>query len=229
MSTTTTTAADTPDLTSYRNIHVALCRAPHRLAASVRLTTPEDRRRSTALARYWKGYAGEVLTHHTVEDDVFFPALVGRCAEAAGLLARTDDEHHRLDALMTSVGEGMTRLLHGSDLRSFSLIDDLDALGDLMDAHLSFEDEEILPLFERHFSADEYAELDRAAIAAVGLGAQAAFTVPFALAVVTDEERATMLAEAPLPLKVLYRATRGRHARLEERALGSDQSQAWGR
>ena len=77
-----------------------------------------------------------------------------------------------------------------------------------MDGHLEFEDAEILPLFERHFTAEEYEAMDQAAIKAIGVGAQAAFTVPFALAVASDAVRAEMLATAPGALKVLYRATR---------------------
>ena len=48
-----------------------------------------------------------------------------------------------------------------------------------MDAHLDFEDAEVLPRFERHFSAEEYTELDDQAAKALGLSKQAAFTVPF--------------------------------------------------
>ncbi len=215
-----TATTDTPDLTSYRNIHRALRRAPHRMAASVRLVAPEDRRRIAGLGRYWKGYAGEVLAHHTIEDDVFFPALVARVDGAAGLIARTDDEHHRLDALMTSVDEGFTRLVRGSDLRSISLVDDLDALAALMDAHLDLEDAEILPLFVRHFSAEEYDVMEDQAVKAIGLGAQAAFTIPFAVAATPEADRAELLAAAPAVLRLLHRATRARHARLEARAFG---------
>ena len=97
----------TPDLTTYRNIHRALRLAPHRLADAVRDLEPGDRRRVAALTRYWKGYAGEVLAHHTIEDDVFFPALVAKVDCAAALIARTDDEHHQLDAAMDAVGTAM--------------------------------------------------------------------------------------------------------------------------
>ena len=34
-----------------------------------------DRRRLGAFRTYFNGYAGEVLAHHTIEDDYFFPAL----------------------------------------------------------------------------------------------------------------------------------------------------------
>src|SRR5262245_8755527 len=90
----------TPDLTSYRAVHTALRRAPRQLEHAVRTLDPTDGRRVKALATYWKGYAGEVLAHHTIEDEHFFPALVARVPGTAALIERTDAEHHELDELM---------------------------------------------------------------------------------------------------------------------------------
>src|SRR4051812_35645993 len=74
--------SSTPDLTTYRAVHAALRGSAHAM-------TGADTR-TKAFAKYWKGYAGEVLAHHTVEDDYFFPALVARVPFAAGLIERTD-------------------------------------------------------------------------------------------------------------------------------------------
>ncbi len=47
-----------------------------------------------------------------------------------------------------------------------------------------------------------------------------AFALPWLMAHADPAEQAAMRAEAPLPLKLLWYASRGRYARLAGRALG---------
>jgi hypothetical protein len=70
-------------------------------------------------------------------------------------------------------------------------------------------------MFERHFAHDDFAELEAQAMKAVGLGLQAAFTVPFVVDSIPVAERAALLTVAPAPMRVLYRLTRSRFARLD--------------
>lgn len=207
-----------PDTSMYRTVHRALREAAQGLARAVADAGPARAARRGALARYWEGYAGEVLAHHTVEDDFFFPALVERVPGAAALIARTDADHAHLDVLMEDVTDEMAALARGEVAPRLPAL--LDELAGHMDAHLGFEDDQVLPLFERHFAADEYAALDREAVRSLGLGTQAAFSIPFILRAVPAERRALVVAEAPLPLRVLHRLTRARHERLVEAALG---------
>ena len=212
---------ETPDLTGYHIIHAALRRAPHRLAATSATLDPQDRPRVKALARYWHGYAGEVLVHHTVEDEIFFPALVERVATVGSMIERTDADHHHLDSLMATTTAAVRQVAEGGDGRA---IDEMtrcfEALAVHMDAHLDFEDAEVLPLLERHFTADEYDALDGRAKKSVKPGKQAAFTVPFIVDSVEGAERDAMFEGAPLPLVLLYKLTTKRHARLERAAFG---------
>ena len=71
-----------------------------------------------------------------------------------------------------------------------------------------------------HFTAAEYGELTKRATASIGLGKQAAFTVPYVGHWSTPAEREQLLGSAPLPFRILYRLTRRRHDRLTELALG---------
>lgn len=209
------------DLTSYRAVHAALRLAPHRLAGAARTLDPHDHRRVKALGRYWRGFAGEVLAHHTVEDDNMFPALVEKVPVAAEMIERTDAEHHRLDELMAACSDAVERATHGSARASSDLAGCFEALAAHMDDHLDFEDADILPLFERHFTAEEYSVLEDAAMKSLGIGAQAAFTVPFIAASVDPDTRDQIFGTAPGAFRVLYRLTRGRHARLDARVFGS--------
>jgi hemerythrin-like domain-containing protein len=199
-------------------VHTALRRGTHALAVAAAGLDPADDRRVRAFARYWKGFAGEVLAHHTIEDDICFPALVERVPPAAELIGRTDADHHRLDELMTAVGAGVADLAARRPAPTVAA--DLAELDDLMERHLDFEDADILPLFERHFSAEEYEELDARAAKALGITKQAAFTVPFVAAMIDAEDFERVFGDAPFAFRVLHVLTRGRYARLADRALG---------
>jgi hemerythrin-like domain-containing protein len=209
-----------PDTDDYRVIHHCLRITPHRLALAVADVAPGDRTRASAIARYWAGYAGEVLAHHTVEDEVFFPRLVERVPVVADHLAQVEGDHHRLDVLMDACGEALERF---AATASPSDADDAGAvlreLARHMDSHLDFEDEDLVPLFGRHFTAQEYEALTEAAMKGLSFK-QALFSVPWVMHWAPPADRAKMLAGAPLALRVVFRLTRGRHARLTALALG---------
>jgi hemerythrin-like domain-containing protein len=217
---TTAPAPTAPDMDDYRVIHHCIRIAPHRMAAALADIEPGDLVRARAMARYWVGYAGEVLAHHTVEDEIFFPRLAERVPVVAEHLARVGADHHRLDELMEEAGAALERFAASASLAA---ADDAAAvlreLARHMDRHLDFEDEDLVPLFTRHFTAAEYDELTEAAMKGLALG-QALFSVPFIMHWATPEDQAKLLADAPLPLRVVYRLTRRRHARLTALALG---------
>lgn len=207
-----------PDLTSYRAVHRALRTAARQLSTTVECISTGDVRRVRALQRYWAGYAAEVLTHHTIEDDVFFPALAERSSTMAALMARLDADHHHLDELMATVGDAMDHFTEaGAPTRAATALAEL---ADLMDEHLDIEDDWVLPLFTLHFTADEYAELEEQAFAAVRVGRQAMFAIPFVVRAMSATERAETLATAPLPMRVLHALTRRQHERLHTAVFG---------
>lgn len=200
-----------PDLTGYRTVHLAL-RGGADLLASVAATVPASHRaRVAAFRRYWTGYAREVLTHHRTEDDIIFPDLVARVPMAGALIRRTDAEHEELDAFMDRCETAVQALVHGR--RTDDLVPAFQGLASHMAHHLDFEDEDILPLFERHYTAEEYDVLDQAAMRSLGLR-NAVFAVPFVLHFAPVDVRAEMLGRAPLPLRVIDRIGRRPHARL---------------
>lgn len=211
-----------PDLSDYRVIHETLRIAPHRMEMALASYDGGDRVRASALLKYWTGYAGEVFAHHTIEDDIFFPRLVERAPIAAQHLDRVDGDHHHLDRLMGACHRSLTELVRttseGSADAAAARMRDLAAH---MDSHLDFEDEHLVPLFGTHFTGDEYAALTQAAMKHLGIGKQAAFTVPFVMYWAAPADREKMIGEAPLPFRLLYQVTRRGHARLAERALGT--------
>lgn len=217
MSTVTTPAPNPADLRGYRAIHHALRDAAHAMAAAPPGLTAAEPKRLAAFRAYWKGYAGEVLAHHTTEDDVVFPELVRRAPHLADLMDRTDADHHHLDELMEDVTAALGAISEGTGAERAAAL--LREVADHMDEHLDMEDRELLPVIEASFTQEEYDALEERALAIIGFGAQAAFTIPFLAASVDDETRRDLLGDAPLPVKVILRLFRGRHARMTRLAL----------
>jgi hemerythrin-like domain-containing protein len=210
---------DSPDLTLYYAVHVALRDAADRLATAAATLDPADRRRVRAFARYWAGYVGELHDHHTIEDDFFFPALAERVEAARVHMARLADDHRVLDELVADAANALAGVTDGAASPA-ALGAILRELAAHMRAHLDLEDAEILPLFERHFSAAEYRAVDEPAVKSVGVGRQTLFTVPFIARAIAPEARAEVLAGVPAVFRVVYRITRGRHERLRAAAFG---------
>jgi hemerythrin-like domain-containing protein len=208
----------TADVSGYLAIHRAIRSGAHALATAAGSLDPRDPHRLAAFGRYWHGYANEVLGHHSVEDDIFFPALVDRLPAAHEHMARLDAEHHLLDELMEAAAAAIKGFQGGDAPQPSAVV--LGQLAHVMDEHLDYEDAEIIPLFARHFTDEEYQALHEAAVKSTGLGKQALFTVPFIGYWVTDEERQNLLGSAPLPFRVVYRLSRRSHDRLVHEALG---------
>ena len=78
----------------------------------------------------------------------------------------------------------------------------------------------MLPMIERHFTAEEYVVLEQQAGKAITIR-QAMFTAPWYMATVDAETAARTLREAPRALRIIYTLTRRSYARLVEQAFGS--------
>ena len=215
---------NTPDLTSYLQVHRALRASNGQLVAALGTAVPTDvtQRAAKALHRWFAGYQGELRSHHEIEDRLFFPALAARVPAYAEYASTLSDDHHRLDTVIDRLDAAIATMAGGTTqpniARERALAHAVE-MRDLMSEHLDFEDSDILPMFERNFGADEYADLDKQALKEIAVR-QALFTAPWWMATAEPEAAAKTLSEAPIALKVVYRLTRRRYARLTDRAFG---------
>ncbi|HMJ77652.1 MAG TPA: hemerythrin domain-containing protein [Iamia sp.] len=207
----------TPDLGFYFAIHRKMRSDIARAATAVATATEEDRSgRLGPLARWVAGFTHELVEHHFVEDRFFFPALRRRVPAAAAVLDALDAEHHDLDDLLDRWPAAVAAL---ADRRTafgathHEAVEVTQGLADRLGPHLDREDADVLPLFWRHLSGTEYAELQQSAIDGgkkTGLG----FVVPWNASCVEGAERDALLAQAGLAMRVLLRLTEARHQRL---------------
>jgi hypothetical protein len=113
------------------------------IARRMRRATPEDL--EDVLARFRRFWQLEALHHFELEERELVPELCGDPAWAAGL-QRMRDEHVEL----RSRGESV------SDLESAH------GLGELLNAHVRFEERELFGIIEDALSPDELARLGAA-------------------------------------------------------------------
>jgi hypothetical protein len=211
-----------PDLTRYYLAHEAMRTSARQLADVIPGLDLTDDRRIRAVRWWYHGFVGELHAHHTLEDELFFPALAARvpsfAAEHDTALA---DEHVELDRIMSALGHALQGLAATPDGRRHhqEAVDQSEALSAFLDHHLGIEDDDVLPLFARHFTVEEYTDLDDRALKGIGLR-QLLFTVPWALSGTDEETRAHTLAEAPAPMRVIWRLTRSRYQRRTALVMG---------
>lgn len=220
---------DAPDLTIYRAVHHGLRQGADDLVVALAGLDVGDRRRTRALARWWRGYAGEVLLHHGAEDTVFFPALVDRVPAVVAVLDRTAADHEHLDELLDGLTASMGSLSSssaageptGAEVARQGALALAVELARHMDEHLDLEDVELLPLFESHLTVEEYEALDAAAMKSAGSDLrQLAFSLPYVVAAIAPADLPRVLASAPLMMRVVLRLTHRSHARLVAAAFG---------
>ncbi|MET0911362.1 MAG: hemerythrin domain-containing protein [Ilumatobacteraceae bacterium] len=206
----------TPDLRFYLSIHAKLRADIGRYARAVELATEDERARHRALRRWAEGFVGELIEHHHAEDEHLFPDLRSRVPAAAAVLDRLDGDHRHLDELLArwaDAARGLTGRGRPFDAVRRELVEVSIALHDHLDEHLSVEDADVLPLFVRHYSAAEFDAVQGAAVRDARKQGMT-FYVPWIVDAVHGDVRERLLAEAPLPMRILWWATRGRHARL---------------
>jgi Hemerythrin HHE cation binding domain len=211
----------TPDLTSYYAVHQAMRTSNEWLVAGIARAELGDRRRTAAIRRWYAGYAGELRNHHHNEDGILFPALLLRVPDFEVYDGGLANDHLRLDALIDGLDVAL-RIWDeqpASELARSRALDIANDLHDLLAEHLDIEDADVLPMFEQHMSAEEYARLDEQIMEDLDLG-QALFTVPWFMTTIDRETAAGVLASAPVALWVLFRLTRRRYTRLARRAFG---------
>jgi hypothetical protein len=211
----TTNLADGPDLTIFHIAHRGMRGDSQRFAALVATLSPAGTRRASAARSWLGGFRSELHEHHTVEDTIFYPALLERVPTVAAALERVDADHRLLDVVLDDLDRRLRALADGDGTSDTvaSAARSARELAELISSHLDLEDADLIPLFVRHFTAEEYDALSAKAMKA-GRLRELAFAVPWMMDHATTEERDRLLAEAPLPLKVLWRATRRRYARI---------------
>jgi hypothetical protein len=216
----------TPDLTLLTITHRTMRHDARRLHRAVqRLRSDERHVHGDDLEQWFRGFAGEVRAHHAFEDIVLLPRLVQRAPAAVVQVARIDQDHKAVADALGACAFALADLADPAvswvEARGWALAA-TSALAEIMQAHLDFTDQVILPAISHYFSADAYAalELDAKAFRSVR---QAMFSVPWVLSSVTAHEQQVLLGAAPWSVRVIWRLTRAGYERLAARAFAASE------
>jgi len=135
-------------------------RSSEQLHHTLSTLDPDDRKRTAALTEWFTGYAEDARAHHRIEDQVVFPALARRVPTYESFGDTVTAEHSHLDEVLVSIGEGLADLSCGHTDGLGHTVALSAELRDALAAHLEVEDEDVLPLIQRHFSCREFEAFD---------------------------------------------------------------------
>jgi hypothetical protein len=207
-----------PDLTFVNLIHQSLRDDAARLAATVTALDHSDRPgRLPGIRAFFDQYRGQLVMHHTHEDELFFPALEARVGAGRMHLSELDSQHEALDTAVHAVSDRLAIL---ADPAGDFVADRAEAAGalsamaDLLDAHLTLEEGTALPLVESEMPAAEYKGLETRARKATPRP-RAQFMIPWVIAHATADQQKALFRSAP-PLRLFNWLNRRRYRHLEQ-------------
>jgi hemerythrin-like domain-containing protein len=208
-----------PDLRISYLEHRSMRADAARLTELVSTAGPADGGRLRALADWYARYEGAIHDHHHAEEAVIYPALLERDPSFAEADGQLEGQHQILADRLQVARESLTGLATAAggsrwEREREEAVKAALALKAIVDTHTGDEEAIAFPRYSAHFSAAEYARLNKAAFKLVGMRSFV-FAGPWVLDHASPTERAELLGEQPMLLRVLYRlALQPRYQRL---------------
>lgn len=220
MTTSSSTALTSDDdLLGMRLAHRVMRRDAARLVriADALAATPSafDRRRCAALASYVDLFAASVHHHHTVEDDVLWPLIVGAAGAHVDLTELSED-HRGLDPTLDELIRHARRLPDPDAVTGFGRVGR--QIRDQLDEHIDEEERAVFPLITTHLRADAWKCFEEGA----RRGGRIDFDLTRALAVVTPAEAERVRRAIPIPMRGVVFMLSCKQRRRERAVFGTD-------
>ncbi len=177
---------------------------------------PVTSARAAAVGRDGGGFCDSVHHHHAAEDDVLWPVLAASAGPHVDL-AELSDDHAALDPLLHRIRAGAETFRSARDEdAATALAVDLAELRDLLAEHIADEEAAVLPVIEEHVSVADWGQVE----AEIRTRAKLSVEAPRVLAVVTPEERAVLVEEGGVALRLLLAVLVPPFRRRERRVCG---------
>jgi hemerythrin-like domain-containing protein len=142
-------------------IHAAVRRDLDRLEGALRVLDDGDEDRAAQLVRAWDNLDRELVEHHEKEDELIWPVLQELGVDAL-LLEEMESEHGAMrDALQRT--DGRMRSLAGSASARDALAaaDSIVSTREVVERHLSHEEQEVEPQMVRHRETPQWQAVER--------------------------------------------------------------------
>ncbi|WP_225724969.1 MULTISPECIES: hemerythrin domain-containing protein [unclassified Nocardia] len=189
-----------PDITMMILVHNAFRRELRRFrsAAADSVDNPEA---FAAVRDGWRTFNRYLTVHHTVEDEILWPALQSKLSEdsiGTALLIEMAAEHARLDPLLSAIDADL------ADGRTADLAARFDNLAEVLEDHLTHEETAALPLVTATLTVAQWRTFGDEQRRRIGIRGGAWF-FPWLLDGAEPAARAWALALLPPPLRLIYR------------------------
>jgi hypothetical protein len=185
------------DLGFMRAIHAGLRRDAARLQALAPQLERENGRPG-AVPKGWTTFRQTLQVHHAAEDDDLWPVLRSH-------LTKTEDLH-QLD-LMVAEHRALTAAIQGIDAALASgagVTTAAQELGNVLGDHLDHEEQQVVPLLERHLSRGQWRRFLLTERRRRPPRERPEF-LTWVLDNASDQDTAAVLAELPRPAHLVYR------------------------
>jgi hypothetical protein len=198
-----------PDLRSSYLEHRAMRVDADRLTDLVAAAQPSDVDRMAGLAAWYTRFEQAIHDHHTAEEAVVYPALLERDPSFAAADAELEGQHRVLADRLVVARESLNGLPAASggpgwERERSEAAAAARALREIITTHLDHEEDVAFSRYRWAFTAAEFAALGATAGKLVGPRA-VVFAGPWVLNHADPMERAQLLADQPLLLRLLYR------------------------
>lgn len=173
--------------------------------------------RARAISQYIEMLCDSIHHHHTTEDTVLWPVIQASVGDHLDLSELTDD-HAALDPRLDQLRARAAafRLSNGDRKVAFLMAFELAELTAMLTEHINDEEQELFPLITEHVSVADW----EAVAAAARAGSRMAFDGPRSLAVMTDDERATMAGQLSIGMRAMLAVLALRHRRVVRTVFG---------
>jgi putative ABC transport system ATP-binding protein len=208
-----------PDLTSIVVIHRAIRQDLRRLAACLGQIAASGApgSRSHAIWRYTAALLAQIQIHHQNEDEILWPVLAATAGQAVDLAPLTDD-HQAIRAAADRASQALASFRAAPGTVA-ELHTSVRQLRDMLDEHITDEEQQILAAMRRYLPADSYRWCEQQ-MRLPGLR----FTAPWLARHAQPEELNRLLAAGGWPARIMLAAARPRYARLERQAFGTSRN-----
>lgn len=211
--TTTLTVHPPIDVHDMVVVHRALRRELRIIPHLVRQVTAGDSSRAAIVSGHCRLALDGLHVHHSGEDALLWPMLLERAAPSSELVQRMQAQHHRIEDLVDRLRTALVRWevearpAVGAEVASI-----IDELGSALLEHLDEEETHILPLAAAHLTQVEWD-----AIGHHGLATMSRSQLPLLFWMILEDaspdERATMLASIPPPIRFVLKTVAARRYR----------------
>jgi hypothetical protein len=188
--------------------HRAFRRDTGRFIQALGTLDPGDERTTRALVRWFDAAMLALHHHHTIEDEIFWPALRERSRAFETVDEQMHDEHEALDAAIGAATDAVRALgtvaPEDREAARRRAEDAVVRLRALLVEHLDHEERGALPLLGEAFTVDEYHQLDRK-VTDLFAPKELGFGACWYLDAASPTEHAVIWDGLPLPLRLLYR------------------------